>query len=251
MRRAPALCLVLALGCTAVDDRTQVIVMVGGDDSIRELDVTIENEAGTEVSSKRTIDLALREPGRLPTSFTVLAPRGAESARFRVLLRGYALAADGARIARAEQQVVAELSKGRTTLLPIVLARECAAMPCPCTTAEACQTCTTVSTFRADGTLAPSAALCRDVPVFTELSEVEPGFEQQTLYDGAGGCARGSAPDVTGECADVDECAFNDPCSGPPAICVNQHFSRDRYQCRCPEGYDGEGAKNSPCVLPS
>lgn len=235
--------LAVCAGCSESPSAlTQVIVLVGGDSSVRSLDVRIYDVEGDEVSSTLHIDLTRRDPARLPTSFSVVPPATNAAGRFRMIVQGLDENAEEITRERARREVIVAFTSGQTTLLPLVLSTSCADERCGCVEDGPCaQTCT-------PDLAVPGGAVCTPVPVYSDLPSVIPGSEIDALRSGIDDCPRGTVPAVDGNCEDLDECAFYiDDCQVEPRACVNLAPSAERYACACPPGYSGTGEADDLC----
>ncbi|MFT7578946.1 MAG: hypothetical protein ACI9MR_000608 [Myxococcota bacterium] len=58
-------------------------------------------------------------------------------------------------------------------------------------------------------------------------------------------CAAGSAPDSSGGCSDIDECATGAADCSDDAVCTNVEGS---FTCGCKPGFSGDGASCEPCA---
>lgn len=249
MSGRPALLLALAMigSCTGpLEPASQVVVVVGGDPRINELEVSVLSENGRDLEDTRTIRLKEREDtGRaLPTSFTLAPadPDHPDAHRFRLVVTGRWKLAGGA-IPLVRKIVIAGFSADKTTVLPLVLSTECVDELCGCSgwQADACpETCEPPSITHAAG--------CGPVPDHTRLAEIDPGAELSALAAGIGNCSPGEVLDASGQCADLDECAFGlDDCNTTPPACVNEMSGEYGWQCRCPSGFSGNGVGPNGC----
>ena len=237
----------MGAGCTESPSApTQVVVLVGGDSRIRRLDVRIYDAVGEEVSSALTIDLTRRDPARLPTSFSVVPPASRAADRFRMIVQGVEETAEHVTRERARREVIVAFSSGATTLLPIVLSAACSEERCGCSGDGPCaRTCVPDPSAAANAT-------CTSVPIYESLPPVLPGAELDALRAGIDGCSRGTVPAASGDCEDLDECAFYvDDCQVEPRACVNLTPDAERYACACPSGYSGSGEADDPCKVES
>lgn len=242
--------LAVAVGCVAActgasEPTSQVVVLVGGEPRVDELVVTVLTENGRNLVATTRMKLAERgDTGRrLPTSFTLVPadPEHPEAHRFRLVVTGRSTLA-GESLPLVRRIVVGGFSAGKTTLLPVVLSSDCVDELCRCSWAQdSCQeTCEPPSIAH--------AARCVPVPDHARLAEIEPGDELHALAGGVGGCSSGEILDPSGQCADLDECAFGlDDCDTAPAACVNELSGAFGWQCRCPSGFQGDGVGSDGC----
>ncbi len=242
----PLTCLLCAAcGSSTPEAISQVVVLVAGDPQIDELVVSVLSENGRNLAETSTISLPRPsdEKPRLPTSFTLIPadPESPEAHRFRLAITGRRVIA-GQHIPLVRRIVVAGFSRHETTLLPVVLSRDCWNETCGCDwTHDAC------SENCVPETIARNAG-CQPVADYSKLAAIEPGEELDALARGAGGCSRGEVLDPSGQCTDLDECAFFlDDCDTSPRACINEKSGRYGYRCSCPEGFSGSGTGPDGC----
>lgn len=247
MKRIARLLLVASLcACDpGIEPATQVIVVVGGDPRIEALEIRVRSENALQFVEDRSLTLEMRgenaDGRRLPTSFTLVPSPRDPAPRFRlevVGLKGFA----GGRVPFVRSIVTGPFAPGQTTLLPMALVSACADEGCGCDWEE--RTCSQTCEPPAPGVVARCAA----IPSYAKLVEVEPGLELEALQQGLGGCSTQERPGPSGECVDLDECAFGlDDCDRDPQACVNEVSGKYGFACHCPPGTRGEGVGPDGC----